>query len=519
MKKAWVLYICVCLLLSACGYEKEVVNSSFAEPISYQEEQRARYVEPHGTKVYANDKGIWTELDGVRYSFPITVEQEQRDNLVKETAQFITRLKSATGCAVPERLSIVILEERYRPRVLDMTLYVGDEGLDYDAYFLGVAQAYLGMEIPYGLLYGLVADMGYIRTPQEVQDMFSLRQRCLLDLNYACFMERYAGEDLEKVQAISAAFYKNLSQDKRQLLWQEYDDETFYGLLNEYLKSNGQDVYENEDIWGIRIKSGGEWIRLCWQDDWATYYLQDNFKEISTETHDNVYGEDPFNTDYTDLRDHIIALRQQTLLTRNLLESHMRCEEERVDIVFTETSQYGADMSGRYDYAQNQVEIFNLQAVGHEYVHYLCRSMDIDYSLEHVICYYITYIIPGKMHGVCQYIEYMASQNESPYRERMDIARRYLGREVNLENKEDLWILVQCGVIDAKYKIALVLTEEVLEGYGQAKAAFASYLALQFGEDAMLEAVISESPQKLGYDTWEIAIEEWEKWLQDIFEG
>lgn len=163
MKKAWVLYICVCLLLSACGYEKEVVNSSFAEPISYQEEQRARYVEPHGTKVYANDKGIWTELDGVRYSFPITVEQEQRDNLVKETAQFITRLKSATGCAVPERLSIVILEERYRPRVLDMTLYVGDEGLDYDAYFLGVAQAYLGMEIPYGLLYGLVADMGYIR--------------------------------------------------------------------------------------------------------------------------------------------------------------------------------------------------------------------------------------------------------------------------------------------------------------------------------------------------------------------
>ena len=78
---------------------------------------------------------------------------------------------------------------------------------------------------------------------------------------------------------------------------------------------------------------------------------------------------------------------------------------------------------------------------------------------------------------------------------------------------------MQCGVIDANYKIALVLTEEVLEGYGQAKAAFASYLALQFGEDAMLEAVISESPQKLGYDTWDIAIEEWEKWLQDIFEG
>lgn len=517
MKKVWALCVWVCLLLSACSNAKESADFSFDEPISWQEEQRVRYAEPHGTKIYANDQGMWTEQKGVRYSFPITVEQEQRENIVRETALFIRKLENATGCAVPDGLSIVVLEESYRPRVLDMTLYVGYEGLDHDAYFLGVAQICLGMEIPYGLLYGLAADMGYIRNLQDVQNMFSLQQRCLLDLNYACFMERYAGEDLEKVQAISVAFYKNLSQEEKRWLWQEYNDETFYGLLNEYLKSNGQDVYENEDIWGIRVKNGGEWIRLCWQDEWATYYLQDNFKEITTETEDNVYGEDPFNTDYTDLRDHMIALRQQILLTRNLLESHMKCAEERVDIVFTETSRYGADMSGRYDYAQNKIELFNLQALGHEYVHYLCRNMDIDYSLEHVVCNYINYTTPGRMHGVCQYIEYMASQNESPYRERMDIARQYLGREPDLENKEDLWILSQCGVIDVEYKTTLILTEEVLEGYGQAKAAFASYLAMHFGEDAMLEAVLSESPQKLGYDTWENAIEEWERWLQDTF--
>lgn len=491
------------------------------EPFRYQEGQRPRYIEPYGTRAYADDEGVWTEQHGICYSFPLSIEQEQRDSLVRNTDAFIKELERNTGCPVPEGMSVTVLKEHYGLRVLGSALYVGYEQVNRPDYLLGAAQAYFGVEIPHGLIYGLAADTGYIDTPDEVQDMFGLQQRSLLDLNYACFMERYAGEDLEKLRAISLGFYRSLTGEKVKELFGKYSDERFYGALNDYLAENGQDAYENQDIWGIRIQSGGELIRLCWQDEWANYYLPVDFKEWSVLYLKEFqgFGEDPMNTDYTDLRSHMIALHGQIAFARDLLEPYIELKDERIDVMFTETGIYDQIFAGQYSYAENRIDIFSFKSMGHEYAHYLLGNLGIPYSNEHMICYYITDRVPLVMDSMMEMMKWSIETygSESPYKEIWDRITRYLGRELNWEEKEDIWVLMQVLAADGDNKIEMALTDS-RTGYDMdSKSAFAAYLAMQYGEDKMLDALLSDAPQNLGYGSWEEAAKEWDTWVKNNF--
>ena len=527
MKKTVLKIICTLSLLLLCYGCGNRMETSY-EPVSFEEPYGEAYNEEQ-------ELGICVECGKGTYYFPATIAEESAKAYVEEMVQLIKLVEKVAGKR-KEPFFVYVCDEAYRTRVEDNTLYCSYEDYQTAEQAVGVAWLLLGNRANYGLVYGLGLDVatarGYETEPVgELGEALSMCDTApeYLDLNYACFSEYYAdAETIADVKTIAVHLYEYIKEQKKTDVVKNYSDALLRKYRNDFLTENGKVEYDNADMDGIAVYSGGNALRLIWEDAAAKYHIDNEFKEnhLSVSRTNLLNGlyieEDLFNSGYANLRELMIMYEESTQFVREKLVPYGRMRENIVPVIFTtETEQYQKGNAGTYFSDRDEMYVYSALSFQHEYIHSMLhdRHEEIPLWLNECIAHYFNYY-PAQTDNyevLRDKVTTLTSLENNPEEtedyELIQETERQLGHKIDWTSVKDTVYLMNVYVVDSD------LYDDVMTGSGIAsKISFMHFLVDKVGEEATIQAILDNKSKDTFGAYWMGLVEEWENEIREEFQ-
>lgn len=493
------------------------------------EQSFCNFGEPHGY-TYDSKRSSMTRYNDVTYHFATNIDEDTRLQIILESDQLIGLLLADHPEFSPE-LTVCFRKGDYAPRVLDHTLYIGTDQFRTQDYSVGMAMMVFGHDVNYGIVYGQGIQashaMGY-----ETEEFVSLEEALqlydtapmYLDLNYACFRSEFSTpKKLEKVKSLSVYFHQYLLENNKLDLLTDYSDAKFCEYLSQFLTENGKGSYDNSDLGGTIFYYGGPYIRLVWENEDATYYINYDFK---VQYQESQFSQDMLGSSYQNLRQLVVDYQLQADRMEAIL-GYCENEDSRVDVVFTERFVSEMYTAAQYHEYENMIEMFSAGPFLHEYTHYLLRDTEIALWMNELICYYYGY------YPVSEQLSYQWNDEVTRIRRLslydpeteveaylIQVLQDHLGRNIRWSDPADFEYVFSAYVVVTRYYD--YLTDP--NGGATSKYSYMSYLIDQVGEAQTLDAIVNNTPvETFGHD-WQWLIEDWEAglraeyaWLAEYF--
>lgn len=546
MKKWIVMLLLAALLLTGCRQPGTNLSTVATAPMTTTtqapptepatmpqlEYQSAfcNFGEPYGN-TYDSKRSTTTRYHDVTYHFTTNIDEDTRLEIVLECDKLIGFLLSGHPDWNPE-LTVCFRKGDYTVRVLDHTLYIGTDQFKTQQYAIGMAQMVFGHDVNYGLIYaqGLKASqaLGYetVLPSDSLEDALVLcdHSPIFLDMNYACFLSEYADQNtIQKVKALAFHFYEWLAKKGKMDLLTNYSDKTYCAYLSEFLTANGKSAYDNSDLNETIFYYGGPALRLVWENEDATYYVNYDFKVQYQEAH---FPSDMLKSGYANLRQLVVDYQVQIDYIESILGKY-ECEDSRVDVQFTERFVSQMYTAAQYTEYFNLIEMFSAGPFLHEYGHYLLRDTDIDSWLNELICYYFGYDpvneqLSYQWEDLVTQFKQLSAENPSINTEAflMQVLRDHLGHPIQWEDQKDFNYILSAWVVATKAYPDLTNPN----GGGYCKYSFMSYLMEKAGQQETLDAITGNTPVETFGADWETLIADWEAelradyaWLAEYF--
>lgn len=472
---------------------------------------------------YGGPNDGWrVELDNMTYSFAGIAPREEWDGMVVEAQAVVQSLEDRFG-KVPGRHTLCTLFKPCKPWKVREVMYIDKDSFKTQEYAVSIAQMLYGNEVNYGLLYALGTEIsgerGYpVEKLVPLEEALSLcdTSPVYLDMNYACFLENYSDEEtLQKVKALACGFFSSLTDGEKADLLMDYSDEKYCRYLSRFLETNGKSAFDNSDLGGTRFYNGPEGTRLIWENDAATFFVDDDYQAVQWLDGMSV---DVVNGDYSQLRQLVVDYRIQADWLRQRIGKYATTKK-LPEVVFRNGR--AQEDGGRAVFRPGgRIYMSDHVPFAHEYVHYLTWDMQVTGALSEMLAHYYTYM-PGDPQIAYTWMEDKTSyeyfrnvdfQGKEVFYAVYDGIEEHLGHEIDWSSPED-YAFQQDACIAAydAYNIANNTTG------GIDKASFTRYLVSLKDEATMLEAIYNNSPEKCYGKTWEELRLEWETLLETEF--
>ena len=513
IKKLTVLLIAFILcagvfVFPACGKE-ELLS------LEYENSVVVQFLDPCGTFYVNTALGYQTEYNGVTYKFDKALTEEERNRTVTETSACFELLEERVG-ALEENYTVYVVDDYYVPYTDGNNLYFGYENIKTAEFATAVVQLVYGRDVNYGVLYGLGASIaserGYKNSLTNLKKALSLYETApeYLDLNYACFLDKYADKaTVKKVKTLSIEFYKFLETGGKTDLLTEYSDIKRRSYFNEFLAANGKGEYNSDELDGISFYGGGKILRLMWENEYAKFELYDDFNM----GHKNgSLGKDPLNCGYADLRRHIVNFEAQMHYTRERLAAY-NASPQKVTAKFT--NNLTDSTTSFYDINSHTIYLTTIISLMHEYTHSILNCKYRNSIIVHSLVYYFSNYpvdesISYEIVVEHDYFKDVYGTNFKKYTEFVDKLTEKLGHKINLFDKDDYIAFNDYISIYTRYA---ELFETEMSGYAQ--ISFINYAFSQYGEEAVCEAAFADTPVEVLGESWSTIISEWRTYLEE----
>ena len=530
------------LLLSVCGCTQtpptaEQVTPQPTQPVATEapfqleyEQSFCTFAEPYGG-IYDTKRSQKTEYNGITYHFASKIDLDRRQQIVLESDRLVTILL-ADHPDYKTRPTLCFAAMDYPARVHENTLYIGEQYFGTPEFAVAVSWALFGYHVNYGIVYahGIRAaeQMDYkvtdtftdIRTALKLCD----RNREYLDLNYACFLPVYTKEStLEQVRSLAVFFYDYLREHDRLDLLCEYSDETYCQYLSDFIAQYNKAPYDNSDLNGAIFYNGGPFMRLVWADKDAVFYIRADYQISYLEGH---LTEDMVGSSYENLRRLVVDYQLQADYMEERLGKY-EPEDNIVDVHFTERFVSDSSTAANYTYTHNLIQMFSVGSYIHEYTHHLLRGAKIDLWMNELVCYYYSYypLDPQLNYRWEDEISYaknasITDPNTENYAYFISLLRNKLGGQLVWSNPDDFEYFAGAYV---------VLTSDYPQltnpnAGALSKVSFMNFLIDLSSEEKALEAIVTNTPEKIFGKSWETLIRQWENalkgkyaWLHDYY--
>lgn len=512
------------ILLTACGDGEEKLQ------VSYQKGTVA-FKEVYGVESYNNSKesGTVATAEHITYYFAADLNDVQIKEYVKNTNKLILQLEKEAKIDDRE-YDIYVCNVDYETTVDGNTLYVSYSDLGSLEYVRSIAQLIYGNEVNYGLLYGYAAsfakDYGFAVKTDGLAEALQLRETNpeYLDMNYACFNDHYVEpENIEKLQVIAVNYYSYLEKNKKTDLVKNFSDEKHREYFNEFLAANGVEAYDNSDMDGVCVYSGGNAAEFIWSDNVATYYVEKGVEASFLHMCFERDGEkrDMLNSSYADLRQLMLDYQEQIRFVNEKLKVYEEIEVTSPVIVFTERGDYSEGAVGNVDTSDGSIQVYMLANVQQMYlIDLIYQVKDTEaWLLSSMTTYYINY--PGNTEASyiqkngAMYVDKVKadpSYDGETY-ELICSLEEYLGHELELSEKAD----------SVAYHDALTLyygidSRPQDNTNSMIKASFVFYLVDLVGEENAMKAMLTNDAEGTFGKSWEELQDEWEDYIRTEFD-
>lgn len=480
---------------------------------------------------YDSKRSVTTEYNGVTYHFTTNLDEQARLEIILECDKVIEFLLSCHPQWEPQ-LTVCFRKGDYIPRVLDHTLYIGTNQFKTEAFAVGLSQMVFGHDVNYGLVYaqGLKVAQAFnykFQVPDcSLNDALIICERSpiFLDMNYACFLSEYADQNtIQKVKALATHFYDWLDSNSKLDLLTDYTDKKYCTYLSEFLVANGKNTYDNSDLNETIFYYGGPALRLVWENEDATYYVNYDFKVQYQESH---FPADMLKSGYANLRQLVVDYQVQIDYIESILGKY-ESENSRVDVQFTERFVSEMYTAAQYTEYFNLIEMFSAGPFLHEYSHYLLRDTEIQTWMNELICYYFGYDpvnpqLSYQWEDLVTQFKQISAENPNANVEAylMQVLKDHLGRTIQWDDQNDFNYIISAWVVATKAYPDLTNPN----GGGYCKYSFMSYLIEKAGQQETLDAITGNTPLETFGADWETLIADWEAtlraeyaWLGDYF--
>lgn len=518
------------VLLAGCGSQAQVPTDP-TEPMQTQPPTEAptepgisfsistkSFAERYG-EYYDNKRSFTTNCNGTIYHFDVAIKEPERIEIIELCDPLISLLLEDFPGFTTEDLTLCFRPGDYAPRFLDHSLYIGLDHLNTPEFIIGIAGAIFGEEVNYGLLYAhgtRIAEKAGIKASAALPELDAVLTLCdespeYLDMNFPCFLTQYADDaTLEQVKALALYFYDYLMENQQYDIFTEYSDRKYCETLSAYLVSNGRDGYDNSELQNTVFYYGGPLIRLVWETEDGTFYLEDAFQT----QYDMPHLQDRMNSDYAMLRQTIIDYSNQIDYMESLLGDNETDNSEKVDVLFASGHATDRYSLANYNYSENLIRMFCAEPLLHEYGHYLLRETGIESWTNELICYYYSYL------PVNENMTYMWSAEVNRYKDLagdewafINSLKEHLGHPVDWTNPDD-FIYVFAGY-QALYNDPAILTNP--DAGAEAKVSFMHYLVGLAGEEAVISAIVNSDPVGTFGKDWPELIDAWHGYIQEEY--
>ncbi len=480
---------------------------------------------------YDSKRSNRTQYNGVTYQFSTNLDEQIRLEIVMECDKVIQYLLSSHPQWSHE-LTVCFRKEDYIPRVLDHTLFISTNHFKTESFAIAMAQMVFGHDVNYGLIYALGLKtsqaFGYeTALPTEsLEEALTLcdRSPIFLDMNYACFLSDYADQNtLQAVKALAVHFYDWLEINEKLDLLTNYSDKTYCAYLSEFLTANGKPAYDNSDLNETIFYYGGPALRLVWENEDATYYVNYDFKVQYQEAH---FPADMLKSGYANLRQLVVDYQLQIDYIEGILGKY-ESEDSRVEVQFTERFVSQMYTAAQYTEYFNLIEMFSAGPFLHEYGHYLLRDTNIDSWMNELICYYFGYDpvnsqLSYQWEDLVTQFKHISTENPNVNAEAllMQVLRDRLGHSIRWEDQKDFNYIISGWVVATKAYPELTNPN----GGGYCKYSFMTFLMEKAGQQKTLDAITGNTPEETFGTDWETLIAQWEAelrteyaWLAEYF--
>lgn len=436
--------------------------------------------------------------------------------MVNETASLLRALGREIG-SLPGGYTLCVREGLYGPRAADHTLYLGLKNFRTAECAIGVAQMVCREEVPYGLAYALgirqAQAVGYeMQAPELSLDQalpFLAENPCYWDLNCACMSSPYIDDmDLPKLQVCALALYDHLAESGELGLLLNWSPTEYRRCLNEFLTAQGLAPYDNSDLDGTVLLSGGEANRVVWKNDDGTFYVEAFYSDI--------YGKrNPLVGDYPTLRQYILDCCAQAAYVRRSLAA-LSPETAPVTVRFV-TADGSSTASDPDVILVNSADLF-LQS----YARYMLRATDTEDWAKECICQGLANT-PVDEHTTPNWYSDMVHSlaldpdvpEDAAEYALLEQVKDHLGHEIDWYSAEDNAYQLNAYLVnlrDIDFRSAL----QNAGGVG-AKVSFFQYLESQASRETTILALAENRPMEQYKKSWISLIQDWLAYL-DTFD-
>ena len=517
------LVAAILLLTVGCGTENknsDTKNDTAQTDATNLTQLVVNFDEPYGAS-YQDKGGSELTVGDLKIQFTSEITEEARNSAVDEIIRVMALVEDPLD-TVDALCEIRIRKGNYTPWSYDHVLYIGYDNLKTQEFTIGLGQMLFGHEVNYGLCYGfgtaLAQEAGY---PTEdvavtIEQALTLCESSPyhLDMNYACFVSNYADDEtLPKVKAIAIDFYQSLSREERQKLLTDYSGELYRESLKQYLSDHGQKVCTNADLDGISFYPCGSQMRLAWEDEYASYYLYDSYA-VKYPQYDQINDVvDYLNSGYENFR-YIAAHYRLQAEEMERIAGHLELyyKEEKVPVLFIRDGTWENKAAGIFLNGE-EIRIYAYSSYAHEYIHYLTRAgYTTDWLFELFTAYFTNRTGDEKIFWEWQCTK-ATFENSDPNNPK-DAKRcalfagvqEKLGHSFDWASIDDTNCLKD-SIIVAYNQFGMLKDNS----YGAAaRESFARYLATEYGEEAMLQAVYYDTPSEVFGKNWDELISDWQ---------
>ncbi len=508
IKRITVILMMIFMMTLAIGCDS-------TEAVSYQKGV-VSFSGPYGTEMFNNTKeqGTYATTEKVTYYFSSDLSKKQMSEYVEQTEKVIAEMETF-GEVSDREYKIYVSNVNYITAVEENTLYTTYLDFGKIEHIQGIAQLIFGNETNYGLLYGYAAsfakEYGFDEVTGGLSEALNLRETNpeYLDLNYACFMLHYVDkEDIESLKIIAANYYKYLDEHGKTDVVKDYSDAKQREYFNEFLVANGVEAYDNSDIDGISVYSGGNAVRLIWENQYSKFYLEKDFTPNRVE---ECFEEDMLNSGYHNLRKIMVDYKRQAEWVVKELSTY-GFEVYQGNVVFTSHSQEYKQMSGgicRWELGSKtpedgSIELYAYRSYAHEYVHLLTGPRSVSLWLDEALANYYSYLERDTELNY-QYADEKAAYDKGLLDSTKQVLEAHIGRSLELQEEEDwLFYLKACNVMFDRFdRVTATL------GGGSQKFLFVTYLTELVDEEDAIKALISGDAESTFGKSWEELQSDW----------
>lgn len=479
---------------------------------------------PYGTEMFNNSKepGTCVSTSKATYYFSVDLSKDEMSEYVKQTEKIIKEMESF-GEVRDRKYDIYVANVNYNAAVEENTLFTTYLNFGKIEHIQEIAQLIFGNGTNYGLLYGYAAsfeeEYGFDVVAGSLTEAFRLRETNpeYFDLNYACFLSDYVDkDDIESLKIIAANYYQYLDKHGKNDVVKKYSDAKHREYFNEFLIANGIEAYDNSDIDGIAVYSGGNAVRLIWENKYSKFYLE---KDFQTNRIEECFESDMLNSGYHNLRRIMVDYKHQAEWVVKELSAY-DFEMYQGKVVFTSHSQEYKQMCGgvcRWEWGcktpdDGSIELYMCSAYLHEYVHLLVGPQSVEKWLKEALAYYYSYLKRDTELNY-EYADEKAAYDKGLLDSTKQLLVTYMGRQLDLREEDDwLFYLNACNVMFDRFDR---VNDEL--GGGVQKFLFVTYLTELVGEKNAVEALISGEAESILGKSWDELQSEWKEKSSEEF--